>query len=276
MTITKDMVLAQLESFRSAFTSMFHTTTGTDITASDRTAAQEGLQLIWSFAVAGLPDGTELDDPRWELLRDAFPDELFEPEPDEAFIDLSEKVPHSYAERWKLFPSDHLCELMRGCVTTGDATPLISYRIAALQLAAITCGSLPPLTARIVFDVARYDAMLKRARVLTEVAVSEANLLDDDQIKSFCVRSAEGSSLSFTFMEWIDPVLAADMTGTFAEHHGLDVTDALLSEALAEFTDHGGTDASTIDSGADPLADDHPVGEIFRVLRGLLAEIEPV
>lgn len=267
MTITRDTVLSELATFRAAFTQMFDSTTGSGVEAADRTAAQEGLQLIWSFVVAGMHDGDELDDPRWELLREAFPDELFEPEPDEAFMELSERVPNSYAERWKLFPDDHLCELMRGCVTIGDATPLISYRIAALRLAAVTCGALPPITPRLVFDVARYDAMLKRARVLTEVAVSEGNLLDDDQIKSFCVRSTEGASLSLTFLEWIDPVLAADMTGTFAEHHGIDVTDALLAEALAEFTEHG--------DAPDP-GDGAPVGEIFRVLRRLLAEVETV
>lgn len=275
MTITRQHVLSQLESFRADFTTIFDAVTGSGVDTAARTAAQEGLQLIWSFAVIGMSDGVELDDDRWELLREAFPDEYFEPEPDEAFVSLSEKVPNSYAERWKLFPSDHLCDLMRGCVTSGDATPMAGYKVAALRLAAVTCGSLPPLTARAVFDVARYDAMLKRARVLTEVAVDDANLLDDDQIKSFCVRSTEGASLSFTFMEWIEPSLAANMAGTFAEQHGIDVTDGLLADALEEFTGHGdGSDAGPTEfRGSD---EDHPTGEIFRVLRNLLAEIEPV
>lgn len=284
MNITRDVVLFQLEAFRSGFTQIFDAATGSGVDEADRTAAQEGLQLVWSFAVGGIADGVELDDARWELLRDCFPDELFEPEPDEAFIELSEKVPNSYAERWKLYPSDHLCDLIRGCVTVGDASPLVEYRIAALQLAAVTCGSLPPITARTVFDVARYDSMLKRARVLTEVAVSEANLLDDDQIKSFCVRSGEGSSLSFTFMEWIDPILAADMTGTFAEHHGKEVTDGLLAEALAEFTEHEPAPEAVTTDGAQQYGHgpgefhgspkDHEVGEVFRVLRRLLAEVD--
>lgn len=284
MNITRDTVLSELEAFRTGFAQMFDTATGSGVEEADRTAAQEGLQLVWAFTVGGMHDGVELDDARWELLRESFPDELFEPEPDEAFIELSEKVPNSYAERWKLYPSDHLCELIRGCFTIGDASAMVSYRIVALRLAAATVGSLPPTTARSVFDLARYDAMLKRARVLTEVAVSEANLLDDDQIKSFCVRSGEGSSLSFTFMEWIDPVLAAEMTGTFAEHHGREVTDGLLAEALAEFTEHGSSpDDDPVDDeqrhGSDPsgsheFGHDHPVGEIFRVLRRLLADVE--
>ncbi|MCB1257290.1 MAG: hypothetical protein KDB26_09305 [Microthrixaceae bacterium] len=237
MVTTNEQVLEDLAEFRSAFAADLNAMTGSGESRSDRAGAQEGLQLVWSFVVSGLGADTEISPRGIELLRGAFPDELFGNDPESRFAELRENVPNAYADQWKYMPSDHLCSLVQGCVTNGDPEPVARYREHGLILATATCVAMGEITARKVFDLAKFDAMLKHIRVLTEVGISEATVPIPDQIKAFYMNAGPDHSLSFGFLGGTEPELARAMIDTFAAQHGTATVDALVEMAITETVD---------------------------------------
>lgn len=237
MTTTNEQVLADLADFRSTFAVDLEAMTGPGEARSDRAAAQEGLQLVWSFVVSGLSTDAEITTSGVELLRGAFPDELFGNDPESRFAELRENVPNAYADQWKYMPSDHLCSLVQGCVTNGDPEPVARYREHGLILATTTCVAMGEITARKVFDLAKFDAMLKHIRVLTEVGISEATVPIPEQIKAFYMNAGPDHSLSFGFLGGTEPELAREMVDTFSAQHGTAAVDALVEMAITETVD---------------------------------------
>ena len=122
------------------------------------------------------------------LLRAAFPDELFGADPEAQFIELRETVQDSYADAWKHSASDPLCSLVIACAKVGDLEPLRHYRERAVTLAALTCNVDQPVSGLAVADIGRFDSMLRRVMILTEVAISELMIPEAEQIKSFSGR----------------------------------------------------------------------------------------
>lgn len=225
-----------LGSFREWFASAIDEVTGSGESRARRAASQDGLQLVWSFVVAGLGATDDLDARQIGLLRSAFPDEMFGSDPDTKFDELTESVTNAYADQWKYLPSDHLCSLILGCVNAGDAHPVVAYRAHGVGLAVATvefCG----VSARGVFGLAKFDSMLKHARVLTEVAISEGAIPTVEQVKAFYLTSDAQHSLSFAFLARIDETLAESMVRVFADQHGTDVAIELLDLAITEMLD---------------------------------------
>ncbi|HTN99954.1 MAG TPA: hypothetical protein VL068_04695, partial [Microthrixaceae bacterium] len=134
MTTQAD-VIAALEVFRSCFASDLTMLTARQESHCGRAAAQEGLQLVWSFVAADSP----IDEAGDSLLRAAFPDEMFGNDAQGAFDKLRGSVDDAYADIWKHSASEQLAALVVACATTGTEEPIYRYRDNALRLAALTC-----------------------------------------------------------------------------------------------------------------------------------------
>lgn len=237
MEISITELREDLTAFRTVFAADLDAMTGTGRQRCERAAAQEGLQLVWSFVVSGIAPDEELGPERIAVLRAVFPDEMFAPDPDGKFEQLRGNVTNAYADQWKYLPSDHLCTLIQGCVTQGDPEPVARYRELAVITATTTCGLTGPFDARKVFDLAKFDAMLKHVRVLTEVGISEATLPLPEQIKAFYLKAGPEHSLSFAFLGGTEPDLARRMVAAFAAQHGDEVTREILEAAVTETVD---------------------------------------
>lgn len=223
-------VLDALREFRSGVAADLSMLTATEAARSDRAAAQDGLQLIWSFVVADF-SVSEVDE---KLLREAFPDELFGADPETHFNELRESVEDSYADGWKHTASEHLSSLVAACATVGTLEPVGNYRSLALKLAALTCDLDQPIRGKSVADIGRFDAMLRRVIILTEVAISQATIPEVDQIKAFSSRVPPEHAISFEFIGLLDDEMGIRFVRAFADQYDSDTALELLEEVLID------------------------------------------
>ncbi|MGB3410727.1 MAG: hypothetical protein WBA45_05975 [Microthrixaceae bacterium] len=229
MTTQAD-VLDALRAFRSGVAEDLTMMTANQEAHSDRAGAQDGLQLIWSFVVADF-SVTAADE---ELLREAFPDELFGADPETKFRELRESVEDSYADAWKLSASDHLCSLVTACATAGTLEPVGRYRERALRLAALTVDLDQPLSGKAVADVGRFDAMLRQVMILTEVAITQSTIPDQELVKKFSGKVPQESAIAFEFVGQLDDEMGARFVRAFADQYGPDTALDLLEDQLVE------------------------------------------
>lgn len=229
-TTTQTDVLDALSDFRSGVSADLTMMTANQEAHSDRAAAQDGLQLIWSFVVADFTV-TEADE---ELLRRAFPDELFGADPEAKFRELRESVEDAYADAWKLSASDHLCSLVTACATAGTLEPVGRYRERALRLAALTVDLDQPLSGKAVADVGRFDAMLRQVMILTEVAITQSTIPDEDQVKKFSGKVPKESAIAFDFIGLVEDEIGVRFVRAFAGQYGSDTAFELLEDQLVE------------------------------------------
>ncbi len=229
-TTSQGDVLNALREFRSGVAADLTMMTANQEAHSDRAAAQDGLQLIWSFVVSDFTV-TEADE---ELLRAAFPDELFGADPETKFRTLRETVEDSYADAWKLSASDHLCSLATACITSGVADPVRRYRDLALKLAALTCDLDRPISGKAVADIARFDAMLRRVMVLTRVAINHSKIPDAARIKELSSRMDPDDTMSFGFIRLLDDEMGPRFVRAFADQYDSEIVYDLLQEAILE------------------------------------------
>lgn len=230
---TQADVLEALSDFRAGFARDLTLLTARPESYADRAAAQEGLQLIWSFVVGD----SAVTDTGEALLRKAFPYELFGANPEEKFDELRESVEDTYAESWKYSASDHLTTLTIASATTGDAAAVWRYRERALILAALVCDVDPPLGGRSVADVGRYNGMLRRVGAFTEVAVAESAVPEADQVREFSGRSSAHGSIALDYLGILEARMAQRFLAAFVEQYGIDTARELLEESLGQELD---------------------------------------
>ncbi|MGB6057467.1 MAG: hypothetical protein WBF71_04320 [Microthrixaceae bacterium] len=229
-TTTQTDVLDALRDFRSGVAADLTMMTANQESHSDRAAAQDGLQLIWSFVVADFTV-TDADE---QLLRKAFPDELFGADPDTKFRELRDSVEDAYADAWKLTASDHLCSLVTACATAGTLEPVGRYRERALNLAALTVDLDRPVSGKAVADVGRFDAMLRQMMILTEVAIMQSTIPDQEQVKKFSGKVPQESAIAFDFIGLLEDEMGVRFVRAFAEQYGSDTAFDLLEDQLIE------------------------------------------